>query len=129
MMYFVLLCIGVHHREMIQRKVLNYERILNVETKKTNDLISNLIPYHLLNVIINEKRQVDCFENMTLLYVDIPGFVNFHKDVVRLLSRLFTRFDQLTIENKVYKVQTIGDCYIVMGYSGRVEQSARTQAI
>jgi class 3 adenylate cyclase len=66
---------------------------------------------------------------MTLLYVDIPGFVNFHKDVVRLLSRLFTRFDQLVIENKVYKVQTIGDCYIVMGYSGRVEQSARTPAV
>ena len=55
-MYFVLLCAGIHHREMIQRKSLNYERVLNVEIRKTNDLISNLIPFHLLNVIINEKK-------------------------------------------------------------------------
>ena len=74
-MYFILLCAGVHHREMIQRKCINYERVLNVEIKKTNDLISNLIPFHLLNVIINEKRQVDEFEEMTILYVDIPHFI------------------------------------------------------
>ena len=92
-MYFVLLCIGIHHREMIQRKSINYERILTYEGRKTNDLISNLIPIHLLNVIISEKRQVDVFDDITLLYVDIPGFVDYHKDIVRLLSRLFTRFD------------------------------------
>ena len=55
-MYFILLCIGIHHREMIQRKSINYERILTYEGRKTNDLISNLIPIHLLNVIISEKR-------------------------------------------------------------------------
>lgn len=63
----------------------------------------------MLNVIINEKRQVDDFSDMTLLVVDIPNFSKFSKDVVKLLSRLFSRFDQITLENKVYKVQTIGD--------------------
>ena len=29
-MYVFLLVMGIHHREMIQRKSLNYERILNV---------------------------------------------------------------------------------------------------
>jgi len=33
------------------------------------------------------------------------------------------------MENKVYKVQTVGDCYIVMGYSGRVDQASRNKAI
>ena len=55
-MYAILLAVGIHHREMIQRKSLNYERILNVEIKKTNELISKLVPYHMLNVIKNEKR-------------------------------------------------------------------------
>jgi len=32
----MLLSVGIHHREMIQRKSVNYERILNVETNKTN---------------------------------------------------------------------------------------------
>jgi hypothetical protein len=55
-MYAILLIIGIHHREMIQRKSLNYERILNVEINKTNDLISKLVPFHILTVIKNEKR-------------------------------------------------------------------------
>ena len=124
-MYFLLLCVGIHHREMIQRKSLNYERVLNVETTKTNDLISNLIPGHQLNALIAEQRIVDEFENMTILFVDIPKFANFHKDIVKLLSRLFTRFDQLTVENKVYKVQTVGDTYIIMGYTARIDKSHR----
>lgn len=52
-MYALLLAVGIHHREMIQRKSLNYERILNVEINKTNDIISNLVPYHMVNVIKN----------------------------------------------------------------------------
>ena len=73
-MYAILLAVGIHHREMIQRKQLNYERILNVEINKTNELISKLVPFHILNVIKNEKRQVDEFDDMTLLHADIVGF-------------------------------------------------------
>ena len=76
-MYSLLLAVGIHHREMIQRKSLNYERILNVEIDKTNNLISKLVPFHILNVIKNEKRQVDEFEDITLLYTDMVKFNNF----------------------------------------------------
>jgi hypothetical protein len=55
-MYSILLAVGIHHREMIQRKSLNYERILNVEIEKTNALISKLVPFHMVSVIKNEKR-------------------------------------------------------------------------
>lgn len=61
--------------------------------------------------------------------MEILNFVEYNKDVIKLLSRLFSRFDQLTQENRVYKVQTVGDLYIVMGYSGRVDQNQRTEAI
>jgi len=100
-MYAILLAVGIHHREMIQRKSLNYERILNVEIKKTNDLISKLVPAHMLNVIKNEKRQVDEFNDCTLLFTDMVKFTAFSKnakdprDVVNLLSKLFSRFDLL----------------------------------
>jgi len=67
----------MHHREMIQRKQLNYERILEVETDKTNVLISELVPLHLLSIIKSEKRQVDIFEDATLLYVDLSGFCSY----------------------------------------------------
>ena len=80
-MYAILLIIGIHHREMIQRKSLNYERILNVEINKTNDLISKLVPFHILTVIKNEKRQVDEFDDVTLLFTDMVGFTAFSKNV------------------------------------------------
>lgn len=35
-MYSILLATGIHHREMIQRKQINYERVISVETEKTN---------------------------------------------------------------------------------------------
>ena len=50
-MYAILLSVGIHHREMIQRKSLNYEKILAVEIDKTNLLISKLVPFHILSVI------------------------------------------------------------------------------
>jgi class 3 adenylate cyclase len=98
-MYALLLAVGLHHREMIQRKSLNYERILNVEIEKTNNLISKLVPLHILTVIKNEKKQVDEFDDVTLLFTDMVGFTAFSKnvkdprDVVNLLSKLFSRFD------------------------------------
>lgn len=72
---------------------------------------------------------------MTLLYTDMVGFTAFSKnvkeprEVVSLLSKLFSRFDQLCEDSKVYKVHTIGDCYVIMGYSGRVDKSKRTRGV
>jgi hypothetical protein len=130
-MYAILLAVGIHHREMIQRKSLNYERILNVEIDKTNAMISKLVPFHFLSVIKNEKRQVDDFEDITLLYTDMVGFTEFSKnaldpkEVVNLLQKVFSRFDQICEDNKVYKVHTIADCYVIMGYNGRIDKNRR----
>lgn len=135
-MYAILLGVGIHHREMIQRKSMNYERILNVEINKTNDLISKLVPFHMLSVIKSEKRQVDEFDgNLTLLFADMVGFQQLTKsfkdarDSVILLSKIFSRFDQLCDENRVYKVYTYGSKYVVMGYTGRREKSKRAKAV
>ena len=97
-MYALLLAVGIHHREMIQRKSLNYERILNVEIAKTNELISSLVPHHMVNVIKNEKKHVDEFSDCTLLFTDMVNFTAFSRnakpgEVVNMLSKLFSRFD------------------------------------
>ena len=134
-MYALLLSVGIHHREMIQRKTRNYEKILNVQSQITNDLISKLVPYHILSVIKNEKRQVDEFEDLTLLFTDMVGFTAFTKnsmdpkEVVNLLQKIFTRFDQLCEENKVYKVHTLADTYVVMGYNGKIDKLKRVLGV
>lgn len=35
--------------------------------------------------------------------------------MVGLLKDLFTEFDKLCLDNCVYKLYTIGDCYVVLG--------------
>jgi len=108
------------------RKATNYEKVLEVQCQNTNDLISKLVPYHQVENLKNEKKQVDEYEDATLLFTDMVGFTAFSKnvkdpkDVVTLLQKLFSRFDQLCDINKVYKVHTIGDCYVIMGYNGRI---------
>lgn len=93
------------------------------------------MPFHILSVIKNEKRQVDEFEQVTLLYTNIVKFTEFTnqfmdpREAVSVLNKIFMRFDQLCEEYKVYKVHTVGDCYVVMGYNGRIEKSKRTKSV
>ena len=51
---------------------------------------------------------------------DIKGFTDMSKEVpaatvMTFLNDLYTRFDSLTDVYGVYKVETIGDCYMVAG--------------
>ncbi|KAG2434862.1 hypothetical protein HXX76_007745 [Chlamydomonas incerta] len=57
---------------------------------------------------------------VTVLFADIQGFTPMCKvlppqTVMRFLNTLFTRFDAMVDYYRVYKVETIGDCYVVAG--------------
>ena len=56
-----------------------------------------------------------------MLYADIVGFTAYSSchtppEVVELISHLFTSFDKECNALKLYKVYTIGDCYVVMSF-------------
>jgi len=51
------------------------------------------------------------------------------QEVVNLLSKLFSKFDQLCEARGVYKVHTIGDCYVISGWTGRVPKYRRTREV
>lgn len=59
-----------------------------------------------------------------MLYADIKGFTSFSKKhenepdiIVEMLRKLFEEFDKKCLEHNVYKVYTIGDCYVVLGFT------------
>ena len=61
----------------------------------------------------------DRFQEVTILFADIVSFTHYSvnadkKEVFQLLRILFTEFDKLCLENDVFKLYTIGDCYVVM---------------
>jgi len=59
---------------------------------------------------------------VTIIYADISGFTSFCKtkepiEVVGMLSKLFSIFDHLCVRHNVYKVHTIGDCYVILSFT------------
>ena len=53
----------------------------------------------------------------TVLFADVAGFTAWAsnrppKDVFHFLEKLYQQFDRACEQNKVFKVETIGDCYM-----------------
>ena len=126
--FFIIL---IHAREMRSRKIYNNDRTIDVEIKRTEELLSKLVPEHVLQGIKNDQKVVDQLENVTLLHTEIQGFSDFSskaklQDVLALMSRLYSKFDQMCEQHGVYKLHTMGNSYLVMGYTGKVAKDRRT---
>jgi phospholipid-translocating P-type ATPase (flippase) len=112
--------IGAFKRENQLRVYFNLKSLAELEIEKTDNLLTQMMPLHVLENMKNGKSVTDKFLNVTLLYADIVGFTHWSSDkipeqVVGMLSELFTEFDKICVDHHVYKVHTIGDCYVVMG--------------
>lgn len=128
-----LLLAVIYTREMKNRKTYNSERIIEVEIRRTEDTLSKLVPDHALTGIKNDSKVIDVLDNVTILYARLTGFQEYYKvnkkpqEVIGLLSRLYSKFDNACEHYGVYKVHTLCDTYVVMGYKGKILREKRTQ--
>jgi len=127
-----LLVAVVYTREMRTRKSYNSERIIEVEIRRTEEMLNKLVPEHALAGIKNDSKVIDILENVTILYARLVGFEEYYrmvqkpKDCLGLLSRLYSKFDILCEQNAVYKVNSLCDTYVVIGYRGKIAGEKRT---
>uniref|UniRef100_A0ABM5G345 guanylate cyclase n=1 Tax=Pogona vitticeps TaxID=103695 RepID=A0ABM5G345_9SAUR len=94
---------------------------LEEEKKKTETLLYAMLPKHVANQLKEGKRvEAGEFKECTILFSDVVTFTNICAQcepiqIVLLLNAMYLRFDRLTTVHDVYKVETIGDAYMVVG--------------
>ena len=104
---------------------------VTLELKKSEELLFNLMPPHVVISLKEDRTVADEIDDVTILYTDIVNFTKFsaaqkdQSNIVRMLIELFKRMDNACVEYNVYKVHTIGDCFVVLGFTGKVARNER----
>lgn len=115
----------------------NNKRSLELKKAQSQNLVKYLLPNHILKQFLsNNNQRVVLTENIadaTLLFADIAGFTEYSskvepEQVVNMLRNLFTEFDKKCLTQNVYKLYTIGDCYVVMGIVDITQRNPAVEA-
>lgn len=99
---------------------------LSVLTEASLALLELLLPRHVIEYMCLHTNPSDPgdlaslatqHEAVTILFADIVGFTEMSKEVppiavMTFLNGLYSAYDALCDEYGVYKVETVGDCYV-----------------
>lgn len=112
-------CVGMYYEEKNQRTFFSLSAHANREIANTERLLTQMLPIHAYESLKHQNWVTDRLLNVTLLYADISGFTAWSskrspQEVVTRLGQIYTQFDQICHRLALYKVHTIGDCYVSM---------------
>jgi class 3 adenylate cyclase len=102
-------------RDFVQRQ------LLKAEEAQVEDLLLNVLPQSVCERLKRERAwMAESFSEATILFADIAHFTELAahvtaEEVVALLNRVFSAFDELVEKHQVEKIKTIGDAYMVVG--------------
>ena len=89
--------------------------------EKSERLLLNILPQTVARQLKDGASTVaDAYDDVSVMFVDICGFTALSDgsravDIVKMLNRVFSRFDNLVERHGIEKIKTIGDAYMVAG--------------
>ncbi|KAJ3127372.1 Guanylate cyclase 2G [Nowakowskiella sp. JEL0407] len=97
-----------------------FAQTLEVTKSKINNLVQQLLPPSISAQLMETGRVLPQeFESCTIFFSDICGFTTICSkstpiQTVNMLNQLYTTFDEIIAKYDAYKVETIGDAYLVV---------------
>lgn len=91
---------------------------LEREQARSESLLLNILPLPIAERLKAGSQTIaDGYAEATILFADLVGFTHMSTTVspeqlVNMLNRLFSRFDEISIRLGVEKIKTIGDAYM-----------------
>ncbi|CAF1038249.1 unnamed protein product [Rotaria magnacalcarata] len=95
---------------------------LDSEMRRTDLLLYQMIPKKIADRLRNGEKTAnlcETFESCTILFSDVVGFTSIcalltPMEVVSILNEMYTKFDKCLENHNCYKVETIGDAYMLV---------------
>jgi adenylate cyclase len=99
--------------------LVTFRRGRDAAQARVEALLVNVLPADIAQRLQSDPNSIaDHFDEASILFADVVDFTPLSslldaREVVGLLDRLFTSFDELVDRHGVEKIKTIGDCYMV----------------